>query len=218
LDKILPLLLEGLLLTVEITVVAAFIAVAAAFVAGLGRLAPVAPLRWLAVTYVEVFRGTSLLVQLFWWFFVLPLPPFEIFLSAFTVAVLGIGLNLGAYGAEVVRSAILAVPKGQLEAATALNMSPWLRMRRIVLPQALRFMLPPWGNLLIELMKGTALVSLITLHDLTFRANQLNSVTFRTMEIFLIALALYFVLAQIIAFGMRRLERWAGRGIAGAKS
>ena len=211
--EFLPLLFDGMLITVTVTLEAAVLAVVVALIAGLGRLSSFAPLRWLAVTYVELFRGTSLLVQLFWWFFVLPLPPFEIYMSALTVAVLGIGLNVGAYGAEVVRAAIIAVPKSQVEAAIALNLSAFTRMRRIILPQALIAMLPPWGNLFIELLKGTALVSLITLNDLTFRATQLNTVTFRTIEIFTMAMIMYFLLSQIIAFAMRRLEAWASRGI-----
>lgn len=211
---LLPLLLDGALITLRITVLASLLALALAFVAGLARLARWRPVRWTATAYVEVFRGTSLLVQLFWLFFVLPLPPFEVRLTPFTVAVLGLGLNIGAYGAEVVRGAILAVPRSQHEAALALNMSPALKMRRIILPQAAIAMLPPWGNLLIELLKGTALVSLITLADLTFRAAQLNAATFRTIEIFSIALVLYFLMAQGIALGTRALERRLARGRA----
>lgn len=211
---LLPPLLEGAWLTVRITAAGAMLAIALALVAGLARLSPWRPVRALASVYIEVFRGTSLLVQLFWLFFVLPLPPFRVELAPFTVAVLGLGLNIGAYGAEVVRAAIQAVPRSQTEASVALNMSPALRMRRIILPQAALAMLPPWGNLLIELLKGTALVSLITLGDLTFRANQLNATTFRTVEIFTLVLILYFVLAQVIALAIRLAERRLSRGIA----
>ncbi|HSK38144.1 MAG TPA: ectoine/hydroxyectoine ABC transporter permease subunit EhuC [Arenibaculum sp.] len=211
---LLPPRLEGAWLTVRITAAGALLAFALALAAGLARLSPWRPVRALASVYIEVFRGTSLLVQLFWLFFVLPLPPFRVELAPFTVAVLGLGLNIGAYGAEVVRAAIQAVPRSQTEASIALNMSPALRMRRIILPQAALAMLPPWGNLLIELLKGTALVSLITLGDLTFRANQLNATTFRTVEIFTLVLIIYFVLAQVIALGIRLTERRLSRGIA----
>ena len=210
---LLPALLEGALLTVQITVVASLLAVGLALIAGLARLSPWWPVRAMAAIYTEIFRGTSLLVQLFWLFFVLPLPPFNVSIGPFTVAVLGLGLNIGAYGAEVVRAAIQAVPRSQYEASIALNMSPVVRMRRIILPQAAVAMLPPWGNLLIELLKGTALVSLITLGDLTFRANQLNATTFRTVEIFTMVLVIYFILAQVIALGIRLLEQRLGRGI-----
>lgn len=206
-----PPLLEGAAVTMQITVLAALLAIAVALVAGLARLSPWRLVRWVAAAYVETFRGTSLLVQLFWLFFVLP--HFGLSLGAFQVAVLGIGLNIGAYGAEVVRGAILAVPKEQYEAAIALNMSATLRMRRIILPQALVAMLPPWCNLLIELLKATALVSLITVTDLTFKAYQLNQVTLDTVQIFTLVLLIYLVMGQAIAFGGRRLERVVSRGL-----
>ncbi|HEV7372493.1 ectoine/hydroxyectoine ABC transporter permease subunit EhuC [Arenibaculum sp.] len=212
--ELLPPLLDGAWLTVRITAVASLLAAALALAAGLARLSAWRPVRALAAVYVETFRGTSLLVQLFWLYFVLPLPPFSLELDAFTVAVLGLGLNIGAYGAEVVRSAIQAVPRSQIEASVALNMTPALRMRRIVLPQAALAMLPPWGNLMIELLKGTSLVSLITLGDLTFRASQLNAFTFRTVEIFTLVLVIYFLLAQAIALAVRAAERRLSRGIA----
>lgn len=106
------------------------------------------------------------------------------------------------------------MPKGQYEAATALNMLPGVRMRRVILPQAFRAMLPPWGNLLIELLKGTSLVSLITIHDLTFVGNQLNITTFRTIEVFTLVLMLYYILGRfLITPTVRWLERRVSRGM-----
>lgn len=207
---LIPPLLQGAQVTVEITVLGTFLALVCAFAAGLARLSRLSPVRWFARVYVEIFRGTSLIVQLFWLFFVLP--HFGILLEAMTVAVLGLGLNAGAYGAEIVRGSILAVPKGQWEAATALNMSPAQTMRRIVVPQAVRVMLPPFGNLAIELLKGTALVSLITITDLTFRGYQLNTITLRTAEIFSLLLAMYLCMSLVITAFVRWLERRAGRG------
>ncbi len=211
--ELLPLLLEGMLVTVRITCLASLLAIALAVLAALAKLSPWRGLRWVANAYIEVFRGTSLLVQLFWLFFVLPLPPFNVTLTPFLVAVLGLGLNIGAYGAEVMRGALLAVPRGQLEAAIALNVPPLHRFLDIVLPQALAKAIPPATNLLIELLKGTSLVSLITLADLTFRANQLVQATFRTTEIFSLALLIYFLLAQSINLLMRRLDRRLNRGL-----
>ncbi len=101
------------------------------------------PLRWLAVAYIEVFRGTSALVQLFWLFFVLP--HFGITLAPLNVAILTLGLNVGAYGAEVVRGAVSAVPRGQWEATVALNLTRMQALRRVVLPQAVVSMIPPWA-------------------------------------------------------------------------
>jgi polar amino acid transport system permease protein len=213
-DELLPLLLDGTVVTIQITVLAALLATTLAFFAALAKLSPWRPLRWLANIYIEIFRGTSLLVQLFWLFFVLPLPPFNITMTPFTVAVLGLGLNIGAYGAEVIRGAIVAVPPGQIEAAIALNIPPLHRFLDIVLPQALINAIPPFTNLLIELLKGTSLVSLITIADLSFRANQLVETTFRSEEIFLLTLLIYFLLAQLISVSMRMLERRLSRGLA----
>jgi polar amino acid transport system permease protein len=210
--QFLPALLEGAWVTIQITVAACALAVVCGLLAGLAKMSPWAPVRWLAITYIEVFRGTSALVQLFWLFFVLP--HFGITLDPVPVAILALGLNVGAYGAEVVRGAVLAVPRGQYEAAIALNMSPLTRMRRIILPQAMIAMVPPWGNLFIELLKATALVSLITVADLTFRAYQLNQATLQTVQIFLLVLVMYLAIALVITFLMRGLERRLTRGRA----
>lgn len=205
-------LLRGTLVTVEVLIGASVVAIAVGLIVGLLRVSPLWPLKWLAIGYIELFRGTSLLVQLFWWFFVLP--QFGIFLAPLVVGIFGVGMNVGGYGAEVVRGAIQAVPKGQYEAAIALNMSPGVRMRRVILPQAFRAMLPPWGNLLIELLKGTSLVSLITIHDLTFMGNQLNITTFRTIEVFTLVLILYYILGRgIITPTVRWFERRVSRGV-----
>jgi polar amino acid transport system permease protein len=210
--RFLPTLLDGAWVTVQITVLAIMLSLFMGFLSGLMRLAEAWPVRAVAAVYIEIFRGTSALVQLFWMFFVLPF--FGISLDPFTVGWIALGLNVGAYGGEVVRGAILAVPRGQYEAATALNMSKWLAMRRLIVPQALPAMVPPWGNLFIELLKATALVSLITITDLTFRAKQLNDQTFQTVEIFTLVLFLYLAIALVITGIMRLVERWAGRGLA----
>ena len=211
--ELFPLLLQGTLVTIEIAACATLLAIVMAFVATAAKLAPWTPLRWFGNAYVEIFRGTSLLVQLFWFFFVLPLPPFRIEMTPFTVAIVGLGLHYGAYGSEILRGALRSVPGGQFEAALALNMSPLSRMRRIILPQAMINALPPATNLMIELLKGTSLVSLITLSDLTFRARQLDEATFKTAEIFVLTLVIYFVLAQILVALMRHFERRVSHGI-----
>ena len=210
--EFLPGLLGGALVTLQITIAGSVVAVVSAFIAAMTKMYAIAPLRWLAVTYIEIFRGTSLLVQLFWAFFVLP--HFGLTLEPMAVAILTIGLSYGAYGAELIRGAVLSVPRGQWEATVALNMSRATALRRIVLPQALLAMIPPWGNLFIELLKGTALVSLITITDLAFRAQQMNQTTFRTVEIFTLVLVFYFGIAQAISAGMRMLEQKAAGAIA----
>lgn len=207
---LIPALMRGAVITIEITLLSALLALIVAFIAGFGRLSRFKTIRFLTGVYVEFFRGTSLLVQLFWLFFVLPF--FNIHLSAMVAGVLALGLNYGAYGSEVVRSSIQAVPRGQTEAGIALNMTPYQRMRRIILPQAKILMLPPFGNLLIELLKGTALVSLITIPDLTYQALMLNNATFQTIQIFTLLLVFYFAIAYPLTMGVRWLERRATVG------
>jgi len=207
-----PGLLEGAVLTLQIAILGCMLALVAAVLAALGKMYGPTPVRWLANTYIEIFRGTSALVQLFWLFFVLP--QFGLRLEAFPVAVIGLGLNVGAYGAEVVRGAITAVARGQWEAAIALNMSRSQMLRRIILPQAFIAMIPPWGNLFIELLKSTALVSLITLNDLAFKAQQLNQTTMKTIPIFTLVLLMYLAMSLAFTIGMRLLERRAARGLA----
>lgn len=200
-----PRLLSGAGITVAQFLLAAALGVAISLCMGLMKLSQNALLRGTAVTYIEIFRGTSLVVQLYWIFFVLPL--FGLTIEKFTAGYLAVGMNIGAYGAELVRGGILSVPKGQWEAALAINMSPAQRMRRIILPQALVNMLPPWGNLMIELLKGTALVSLISVADLMFESRQINSSTFLSAQVFGAALVIYYLLARFLVTPfMRWLE------------
>jgi polar amino acid transport system permease protein len=198
--------------TIELTLGAAVLGVVVSFAAGLARLSSRRMFRLLAGFYIEVFRGSSALVQLFSWYYVLPL--LGVTLSALPTGVLALGLNVGAYGAEVVRGAIIAVDPRQREAAIVLGMSPGLAMRRIILPQAFYGMLPPFGNLAIELLKGTALVSLIGLTDLTFAGNQIVQLKYDlTTEVYLIILVAYLVLAQPLAFLTKWLERRYGSAV-----
>lgn len=211
--QILPSLMKGLVVTLEVFLLGSVVAAVLAFVAGMMRLSKFRMVRFLAAVYVEFFRGTSLLIQLFWIYYVLPFLGID--LSALMAGVLALGLNYGAYGSEVVRSAIRAVPKGQTEAAIALNMSPTLRFRRIILPQAWPLMIPPFGNLLIELLKGTSLVSLITLSDLTFQAMSLRTTVSKLeIPIFALLLIIYFVIAYAVTLVMRALEKKATVGRA----
>ncbi|MEM7067777.1 MAG: ectoine/hydroxyectoine ABC transporter permease subunit EhuC [Pseudomonadota bacterium] len=191
-----PRLMSGAFVTIQQTALAILLAVAIAILMGLMRLSSNVFVRSASTCYIEFFRGTSLLVQLYWIFFVLPL--FGLSLEKFVAGFVAVGLNLGAYGAEVVRGAIQSVPRGQYEASLALNMSPATRMRRIILPQAILIMIPPWGNLLIELLKATALVSLISVTDLMFQSKQINGSTFLSIEAFGTALIIYYIMARFI--------------------
>ncbi|MCC5890613.1 MAG: ectoine/hydroxyectoine ABC transporter permease subunit EhuC [Alkalibacterium sp.] len=204
-ELIASMLGQGLVITLLTTVLAAILALVLGFIGGLMRLSENKLVRFIVAIYVEVFRGTSLLVQLFWIYFVLPM--FGITMSAMTAAVLAIGLNYGAYTSEVVRSGIQSVDQGQVEASIALNFTRYQRMKRIILPQAFILMLPNLGNQLIELFKSTSLVALITLTDLTYQANVLNATTLQTTQIFTALLVIYFVIAWPMTKGMKVLER-----------
>jgi polar amino acid transport system permease protein len=204
---LLQAILRGLGVTLGLTAMGIILALIVSVLAGIGRLSPFWPLRFITGLYVEVFRGTSILVQMFWIFFVLPLDPFNISISAFEAGVVALGLNIGAYGSEVVRGAIQSVPKGQIEASIALNMSPTRRLVSVVLPQATVRMIPPLGNLAIELLKATSLVSLITLADVTFQGYSAQRTVGRTPEIFLLLLLLYFAMAYPLTLTVRWIER-----------
>lgn len=208
---LLPNLLGGLWLTVVIAIGGAVLAIVFSLLAGLGCLYHDPIVRAVSRVYIEIFRGTSALVQLFWFYFALPIL-LDIRLDAVVAGILVLGLNIGAYGAEVVRSSIESVPKGQVQAAMALNMTRWQSMRYVVLPQALLLMLPPFGNLLIELLKSTALVSMITVTDLTRAGLFLRDDTLRTVETFGMLLVIYFLLSLMITCGVRALERRLAHG------
>lgn len=212
----LRLILDGAVVTIELTTYGCVFALVMAIVAGLGRVSSLAPVRWLAVAYVEFFRGTSIFVQLFWAYYVLPL--MGLTLSPLQAGVLALGLNVGAYGAEVVRGAILSVDRGQREAGIALNLTRTQAMRHVILPQAFVVMLPTFGNNAIELLKGTAIVSLISLADMTFQAQVVRSQTGSTAFPFLTILVLYFAMASVISFGVRGLEKRLARGLGGVRA
>ncbi|OEY66252.1 ectoine/hydroxyectoine ABC transporter permease subunit EhuC [Marinobacter sp. X15-166B] len=204
--------LDGTLITLAQFGLAVLVATVAALISGLMKLARSRAVRTLATAYIELFRGTSLLVQLYWFYFVLPL--FGFTMEKFTAGFVTVGLCYGAYGAELVRGAIQAVPRGQWEAALALNMSPTQRMRRIILPQALVTILPPWGNLMVEILKGTALVALISVADLMFETRQINNNTYLSAQAFGTALVIYYLFARFMVTPvMRWLERVMARKI-----
>jgi polar amino acid transport system permease protein len=212
----LGLIFQGALVTIQLTVMGCALALVMAFLAGLGRLSQHAPVRWLATAYIEFFRGTSIFVQLFWAYFVLPLMGFD--LTSLQAGVLALGLNVGAYGAEVVRGAVQSIGREQYEACVALNLNRFQTMRHIILPQALIVMLPTFGNNAIELLKATAIVSLISLSDMTFQAQVVRAQTGNTLIPFTTILILYFLMAMAISTAIRALERRLARGLDGVRS
>lgn len=216
-----PNLLRGLQLTVLLTVLGALLMLLVSVVLGLAVRSNRLLLRGAARTVVEFFRGTSLFIQLFWLFFALP--QLGLRFEPLLVGVLALGLNYGAYGSEVVRGSLNAVPKAQWEAATALNLSPWDRMRRVIWPQAVVLMLPPINNLLIQLLKGTPLVITIALVDLFTMGDFFRRAGGDVILMYLVVLpVLYLALAYTMTFVMNLLEVAAkarlgqGRGVRDA--
>ncbi|MGJ7524943.1 MULTISPECIES: ectoine/hydroxyectoine ABC transporter permease subunit EhuC [unclassified Variovorax] len=201
--------------TVQITLGAALLAWLVSFVAGLCKLSSSRFISWPVTGIVEAIRGTSCYVQLFWLYFVLPLVGVEI--SAMAVAILAIGLNIGCYGSEVVRSSILAVPRGLREAARALNMNGVQTMVNVVIPNAFPRMLPPMCNLMVDLLKITPIVSLVTIADLTFLGQIYRQETGSPLKGFGILMVIYFLLSTLIIHAFKRLEIWASKGFEGTR-
>jgi polar amino acid transport system permease protein len=203
----LPQLWEGVQTTIILTVLGSIGAIVIALVLGLTMASTHAWLRVPARIIVEFFRGTSLLVQLFWLFYVFPLLGVD--LDPMVCGIGALALNYGAYSAEVVRSSIITVDKGQWEGAIALSLSPTRRMVRVIFPQAWALMIPSLATLLIQLLKGSAVVSFITLQDLTEKIDQLRQSTNDTYFSFTIGLIIYFVIAWLLQEFMNFLERRA---------
>jgi polar amino acid transport system permease protein len=206
--------LDGVWVTVQVTVLSALLGAVFALFAGVGMLSRRRSVRTVSRVYMEVFRGVSALVLMFWMVFSLPLL-LDIRLSPFTGAILALALNIGAYEAEIVRAGVQAVPRGQWEAATALNLSATQRLRRVILPQAMAIIIPPWGTMTIHLLKASSLVALVEVADLTHRARLLRNVDpENTVALFGGLLVIYFVLAQLLALFFNWLERRATVGRA----
>lgn len=223
------LILSGLLLTLSISVVSQLIGVILGVFGAVGRLSPISPVRWLASFYVWFFRGTPLLVQITFIFFGLGVtgiyrwPPFDVgpipVSGAVQAGIVALGVNEGAYMTEIVRAGILAVDPGQMEAAKSLGMTYGRAMRRIVLPQAARVIIPPLGNEFNNMLKTTSLLVIISVPELyvTFsRKNASGSTVFHPFELFLAAAVWYLLLTTAWSVIQYFIERRLGRGVAGA--
>ncbi|WLV25121.1 amino acid ABC transporter permease [Aciduricibacillus chroicocephali] len=215
LTEIFPILLKGLRITILVLIGSAFFSYIIAFISGLGRLSKNIFIRKFVGFYIEVFRGTSLIVQLFWLYYALPiLFNFDIG-SDIWAGIIAISLNYGAYMSEIVRGSILAVSKGQTEAGIALNMTGFQRMRLIILPQATRMMLPEFGNYLIQMLKATSLVSLIGLSDMLYYGNLYRSTHLaESSNVYLLILIAYFILALPLIWLVRKMEGFSKKGVA----
>ncbi|WP_256439101.1 ectoine/hydroxyectoine ABC transporter permease subunit EhuC [Sediminibacillus dalangtanensis] len=215
LTEIFSVLMKGINITITVLIASAILSYLVAFIAGFGRLSNNIFIRKFTGFYVEVFRGTSLIVQLFWFYYALP-GLFDIQLSSdFWAAVIAIAMNYGAYMSEIVRGSILSVAKGQREAATALNMSRFQRMRLVILPQAVRMMLPEFGNYLIQMLKATSLVSLVGLTDILYHGDIFRSTHLSLAPtVYILILIFYFILALPLIWLTRWAEKQSSKGVA----
>lgn len=222
-------IVQGMGITVVLTVLSMVIATALATALAVMKLSENRLLRVIATAYIEFFRGTPLLLQIVFWGYLgiiypnitIGLPftnviwfnqPTSQVISSFAAGLIALSLNEAAYAAEIVRAGILSVDKGQNEAAKSLGMSGWYTMRRIVLPQAMRVILPPMGNETISMLKSTSLLQVIAVSELYTVANQISSQNLAQIELLVVAGFWYLVLNTILGFPQRALERKFGRG------
>ncbi|EON10966.1 MULTISPECIES: amino acid ABC transporter permease [Pandoraea] len=199
-------LARGALVTVEVTACALALGCVLGLLVGMGRLNPAHRIRYgICTAYVTFIRGTPLLVQLFILFF--GLPQFDILLPAFMCGVLGLGIYSGAYVSEIVRGAIQSIERGQMEAARSLGMPYGQAMRSVILPQAVVRMIPPLGNEFIALIKNSALVSLLTIHDVMHEGQKIISVSYRSLEVYLAIAFVYLILTGATTLLLQRAEK-----------
>lgn len=224
-----PRIIDGLKLTLELTVAAMAAGVVIGVLLAVMRLSPNPLVSSASGFYIWLFRGTPVLVQLLFWNFIAALyPEFTIgipfggpdfitiqansFITPFVAALLGLGLNEGAYMAEIVRAGVLSVDEGQHQAAQSLGMSRLKTMRRIVLPQAMRVIIPPTGNETISMLKTTSLVSVIATAELLYAAQLIYAENYRTIPLLIVASIWYLAMTTILTIGQYYLERRFGRG------
>ncbi|MDX7986867.1 amino acid ABC transporter permease [Xenorhabdus sp. 12] len=205
LDSLWPMLYAGLTFTIPLTLITFALGISLGFIVALIRLYGPKPLVAVVRFYVWLIRGTPLLVQLFLIFYALP--SVGITLEAFTSAVIGFTLNVGAYTSEVIRAALISVPKGQWEASHSIGMSWWQSLRRIVLPQAARVSIPPLSNTFISLVKDTSLASVITVPEMFLAAQRIAAVTYQPLILYTEAAILYLLLSSVLSALQVRLEK-----------
>ncbi|AEH89181.1 polar amino acid ABC transporter, inner membrane subunit [Mesorhizobium opportunistum WSM2075] len=196
-SRVFPFFVEAALLTLELTALALVLGLAAAALAAAAKMSRSAILRALGAVYVSLFRGTPCLIQLFVLYF--GGPQIGINLDPFAAGVIGLGLNIGAYMAESIRGAVIAVDRGQTEAARTIGFSRFQTLRKVVLPQAARLMIRPLGVNTVALLKGSALVSTISVVELTYTAQRFIGSTYKPFEIFGVAALLYMVMVYALA-------------------
>lgn len=211
-DSFWPLLLGGLTGTIPLALASFAIGLVLALLVALLRLSPNRVLSWIGRAYVSVIRGTPLLVQLFVIFY--GMPSVGILLDPWPSAIIAFSMNVGGYAAEVVRAAILSVPKGQWEASWTVGMSPARSLRRIILPQAARVSVPPLSNTFISLVKDTSLASLILVTEMFRRAEEIATFSNEFMTVYLEAALIYWLFCTVLSSGQNALEKRLDRYVA----
>jgi polar amino acid transport system permease protein len=206
-----PFIASGVWITIGISALSILLATILALLAALGRLSKFPPFYAICTFYVSLIRGTPLYLQIF--FFFLALPQVGIILPGLWAGVLALGLNYGAYMSEIFRAGLSSVGKGQREAALAIGMTPGQTMSRIVIPQALRFAIPPTGNEFIAMLKDSALVSATGfVHELMWRATKVGRAQFHNLEALITAAVFYWVMTLVFSYFQGRLEARMSRG------
>ncbi|QIE28363.1 putative glutamine ABC transporter permease protein GlnM (plasmid) [Caballeronia sp. SBC1] len=199
-------LATGAATTIEVTACSLVLGCVLGLLVGIGRLAPQRRVVYgICTAYLTFIRGTPLLVQLFILFF--GLPQFGIMLPAFACGVLGLGVYSGAYVSEIVRGSIQSMDRGQMEAARSLGMPYRMAMRKVILPQAFVRMIPPLGNEFIALIKNSALVSLLTINDLMHEGEKIISVSYRSLEVYIVIAFIYLILTSATSLVLRKTEK-----------
>lgn len=202
-----PMFAQGLLVTFEISIVSQFLGIVIGLIAGLARLSSRRVVQSVAIAYIDFFRGVPLLVTLVWIYYGVALL-FGINISAFVAGVSGLGITLGAYLAEVFRSGVQAIARGQTEAAYSLGLSRWQTMRTVVLPQALRIIFPPLANSFIGMLKDSSLVAILSVTDLMRVGMIVASDTFRAFESYSFVAVVYYIVTFITARAVTRIEKY----------
>jgi len=200
-----PLLMEGVVLTIVVTLGSVFLSSILGLVWAIMAVSKSRILRGISRTFITIIRGIPIIVQLFYIYFVLP--ELGINLTALQAGIIGLGLAYSAYQAENFRAGIEAIDKGQIEAAHSIGMTDGLIMRRVILPQAIRIVLPPFGNTIIMLLKDSSLVSTITVAELTRQGQLIASSTFDNMTVFTLVALMYLTMAVPLTFLTRHLEK-----------
>jgi len=203
-----PILMHGVALTIIVTLGSLLLSTLLGLIWALMRVSGIAPLSWASAAIINLIRGIPIIVLLFYLYFVMP--DLGITLTALQAAILGLGIAYSAYQAENFRAGIEAIDKGQIEAAQTIGMGWWLTMRRVVLPQAVRIVLPPYGNVMIMMLKDSSQASTITVAELALQGKLIASSTFKNTSVFTLVALMYLTMSIPLILLVRHFEKRAG--------